>query len=325
METGTTKQVSQANSKKSLMGYVRAMRPEHWIKNLVVLAAFLFALGDSNQYGNLLPLWLSFSRVVGATVLFCVISSAVYLLNDIRDFELDRAHPQKKLRPIAAGLVPRSHAWLLAAVLLVAGVAGSAMLSPPLAYVIVAYLLLQACYTLGLKKIAMVDVLVIASGFVLRALAGAATLSVDISPWLVLCTFLLALFLGFCKRRHEKNLFSDDASENRPSLLNYDERLLDQVIGITAASTIVCYSVYTLSPDTIEKFGTSWLGFSIPFVIFGVFRYMDLVYRHEQGNRPEKLLLSDRPLLFDILLYSLVVLTVALRTHLRCDAWNSPI
>ncbi|MEI6971058.1 MAG: decaprenyl-phosphate phosphoribosyltransferase, partial [bacterium] len=171
------------------------------------------------------------------------------------------------------------------------------------------------------KKVAMLDVLVIASGFVLRALAGAAALAVEISPWLVLCTFLLALFLGFCKRRHEKNLFTDDASENRPSLMNYDDKLLDQVIAITAASTVVAYSMYTLSPDTIQKFGTSWLGFSIPFVIFGVFRYMDLVYRHEQGNRPEKLLLSDKPLLLDIMLYSLVVLGIALRAHFRSDVW----
>jgi|APCry1669188910_1035180.scaffolds.fasta_scaffold10619_2 4-hydroxybenzoate polyprenyltransferase len=317
METGTTKQISQTDSKTGLTTYIRAMRPEHWVKNLLVLAAFFFALGDEKQAAVLLPLWLSACRIVGAAVFFCVVSSAIYLLNDIKDLELDRAHPQKRLRPIAAGLVPLSHAWALAVALLAIGIAGSVLLSPYLAAVVVAYVLLQALYTLLLKKVAMLDVLVIASGFVLRALAGAETLTVQISPWLVLCTFLLALFLGFCKRRHEKIMIADNVSENRPSLINYNERLLDQVIGITAAATIVSYSVYTLSRDTVDKFGTSWLGFSIPFVIFGIFRYLDLVYRHERGNKPERLLLTDKPLFISILLYALVVLIVALKAHFR--------
>lgn len=315
METGTTKQISQAGSKTRLTHYIRAMRPEHWIKNLLVLAAFFFALGDSKEAIKLQPLWLATCHIIGAAIIFCIISSAVYVFNDIRDRDLDRAHPQKKLRPIAAGLVPLSHAWILSAALFTIGIASSILLSATLAYVVVAYILLQACYTLALKKIAMLDVLVIASGFVLRALAGAATLSVAISPWLVLCTFLLALFLGFCKRRHEKILLVGSASENRPSLANYDERLLDQVIGIAASATIVSYSVYTLSPDTVVKFGTAWLGFSIPFVIFGVFRYLDLVYRHDQGNKPERLLLADKPLLLNMLLYTVVILLVVIRSH----------
>jgi len=317
METGTTKQISQTGGERTLMAYIKAMRPEHWVKNLLVLAAFFFALGDEKQATILMPIWLSACRIIGAAVLFCLVSSAIYLLNDIKDLELDRAHPQKRLRSIAAGLVPLSHAWALAAALLAVGIIGSILLSTNLAAVVIAYVLLQALYTLALKKVAMLDVLVIASGFVLRALAGAETLAVQISPWLVLCTFLLALFLGFCKRRHEKAMVADNVSENRPSLLNYDERLLDQVIGITAAATIVSYSVYTLSRDTVDKFGTSWLGFSIPFVIFGIFRYLDLVYRHDRGNKPERLLLTDRPLFISILLYALVVLVVALKAHFR--------
>lgn len=321
METGTAKQISQAGGKTKLTAYIRAMRPEHWIKNLVVLAAFFFALGDKNQAANLQPLWLSLCRILSAAFAFCIVSSAVYLFNDIRDLDLDRAHPQKKLRPIAAGMVPLSHAMMLAAILFCAGIACSVLLSLSLACVVTSYVLLQAFYTFWLKKIAMLDVLMIASGFVLRALAGAAALSVAISPWLVLCTFLLALFLGFCKRRHEKILLTDSTGENRPSLLNYDERLLDQVIAITAAATVVLYSVYTLSSDTVGKFGTAWLGFSIPFVIFGVFRYLDLVYRHDQGNKPERLLLADKPLFVCILLYALVILVVVLRSRFQSAIW----
>lgn len=317
METGTTQQIPPAGNKAGLTDYIRAMRPEHWIKNLLVLAAFFFALGDPHEAGKLQPLWLASCRIIGAALVFCIVSSAVYIFNDIRDRDHDRAHPQKKLRPIAAGLVPISHAWIITAVLLSAGITCALLLSEPLACVVAAYVLLQAFYTFWLKQIALLDVLILASGFVLRALAGAATLSVTISPWLMLCTFLLALFLGFCKRRHEKIVLIESAPESRPSLVNYDERLLDQVIGIAAASTVVSYSVYTLSPDTVAKFGTSWLGFSIPFVIFGIYRYLDLVYRHEQGGKPERLLLTDKPLLFDILLYTIVIIIVIVRSHFQ--------
>jgi len=296
-----------------MTGYVRALRPEHWIKNLVVLAAFFFALGDAHQAPKLQPLFFSATGILTAAILFCIISSGIYIFNDIRDCALDRAHPLKKMRPIAAGLVPISHAWFMSVALLCGGLAGSYFLSKPLALIMSSYVLLQVGYSLGLKKIAMVDVLFIATGFVLRALAGAVVLTVTISPWLVLCTFLLALFLGFCKRRHEKSCVADEGSENRPSLANYDERLLDQVISISAAATIVSYSVYTLSPDTVQKFGSAGLGFSIPFVIFGIFRYLDLVYRHEKGNKPERLLLTDKPLLASVLLFSLVVVFFALR------------
>ncbi len=289
---------------------VRALRPEHWIKNSLVLAAFVFAMGDPLQAPKLQPLGLAFLKTIAACLLFCAISSGVYIMNDIRDLSLDREHPLKKHRPIASGALSVAFAAVLASVLLSIGLVCSYFLSLNLLYVTGGYLVLQIAYTVFLKKIALVDVCVIAVGFVLRALAGAAVLALSISPWLILCTFMLALFLGFCKRRHEKVISVDNEAENRPSLTGYNERLLDQAIAIVASATIVSYALYTLSPETVHKFGSAALGFTIPFVVFGILRYLDLVYRHEKGNRPERILLTDIPILIDILLYGLVILAI---------------
>ena len=293
-----------------MRNYLRAMRPEHWVKNALVFAAFFFAIGDSAQAAKLQPLSQSALRVAVAAALFCVISSGVYVLNDIRDAALDRLHPAKKLRPIASGAIPPFAAALLSAGLLLGGLVGAFVLSPRFLGIVGAYVALQVAYSFLLKQIALVDVFVIAAGFVLRALAGAIVMDLVISPWLVLCTLMLALFLGFCKRRHEKTVWDSCVKETRPALAMYDERLLDQLIAITAAATIVSYALYTLSPETVRKFGSSALGFSIPFVIFGVFRYLDLAYRHEQGDKPERVLLTDKPLLVDIVLFALAVLFI---------------
>jgi 4-hydroxybenzoate polyprenyltransferase len=284
----------------------RSLRPKQWTKNVVVLAALVFAAGDRAQAIGPEHFW----KALVAMALFCVVSSAVYLFNDIRDVDQDRAHPQKKLRPIAAGELPIGAAWVLALVLLAGGLAGAWMLDPSYFGVVAAYLVLQVLYTCGLKKIALVDLFVIATGFVLRALAGALAIHVVISPWLLLCTLLLALFLALCKRRHELVVIADTGGETRASLKDYDERLLDQLISIMAGATVVCYALYTLSPETVQKFGTNKLGFTIPFVLFGLFRYLDLVYRHEKGGRPEQILLTDPPLLADLVLYGLTVALV---------------
>ena len=289
-----------------LRDLIAALRPSQWTKNMVVLAAFFFAFWDRTRAHPLT--FHDLAVVLPAALLFCVLSSGVYVLNDIRDVEADRFHPTKKLRPIPSGRVSMGQAWFLGLLLLVAGLAAARLLSVPFFLVACAYVALQLTYSLGLKHIALADSMVIAGGFVLRAIAGAAVLpGVGISPWLLLCTFLLALFLALCKRRHEKILLMDlDAgSQHRPSLQAYDPQLLDQLIAITAGATIVSYSIYTLWPETVRKFGTSALGFTIPFVVFGIFRYLDLVYRHEQGGRPEKILLTDFPLLATIALYAL--------------------
>ncbi len=286
--------------------WLRLLRVKQWTKNAVVFAAFVFALGDRNQDLSAWELW----KVCLAALAFSLVSSAVYILNDLRDAPQDRLHPVKKNRPIASGAVATAPALGAAAVLLAAGLGGAGRLGADLLAVIGGYLVLQGFYTLWLKRIALVDVIVIATGFVLRALAGAVVIHVVISPWLLLCAMLLALFLGLCKRRHEKVNLAGQGT--RAALDAYDERLLDQLIAVTAAAALVCYSIYTLWPETVDKFGTPWLAATIPFVVFGLFRYMDIVYRQEKGDRPEQILLTDGPLMADVALYGLAVLGILL-------------
>jgi len=285
-----------------------ALRPAQWTKNGLVFAALFFAAGDRSQTLTALQGW----HTLTAALCFCLLSSAVYLMNDLRDREQDRLHPTKRLRPIASGALSHVHAWIAALVLAAVSLVVSYFISPQLAAVLGAYALMQLFYSFGLKKVALVDVFVIAFGFVLRALAGAVAAEVIISPWLLLCTLLLALFLALCKRRHEKVVLSESSRDTRDSLGHYDERLLDQLIAIVAAATVVSYALYTLWPDTVAKFGTARLGFTIPFVLFGLFRYLDLVYRHEEGGQPEKVLLTDRPTLINVALYGATVVWVLL-------------
>ena len=288
----------------SLRMLVRLLRVKQWTKNAVVFAAFVFALGDRQQNLAAWELW----KVVLAALAFSLVSSAVYIFNDLKDVPQDRLHPIKKNRPIAAGEAGPGLAWGAVLVLLVLGLGGAWRLGVELLAVLGAYLALQVVYTLGLKRLALVDVIVIALGFVLRALAGAVVIHVKISPWLLICAMMLALFLGLCKRRHEKVNLAGLGT--RDALDGYDERLLDLLIAMTGAAALVCYSIYTLWPETVAKFGTPWLGATIPFVVFGLFRYMDLVYRRDQGDRPEHILLTDVPLLADVALYGLAVLGV---------------
>jgi len=291
----------------SLLDVVRLFRPSQWTKNAVVLAGFFFAFWDKTQ-----PITIEdgLTLALPAAALFCLLSSGIYVLNDIRDAVSDRAHPVKRLRPIAAGRVSPALGLLLSLVLLGAGLAGAFVLSAEYALVACMYVAIQVAYSLGLKRVALLDIFVISAGFVLRAIAGAVVLGVAISPWLLLCAFLLALFLVLCKRRHEKILLDDTAALHRESLGGYNERLLDQLITIAGAATIVCYAIYTLSPGTVAKFGSARMGLTIPFVVFGIFRYMDLAYRHANGGRPEKILLTDLPILVDLLLYATVIVLI---------------
>ena len=291
---------------KPVLLIARLLRVKQWTKNAVVFAAFVFAFGDRQQNLAAWELW----KVCLAALAFSLVSSAVYILNDLKDAPQDRLHPIKCRRPIASGEAGTGLAWGVALVLLALGLGGAGRLGPELLAVLGAYLALQIAYTLWLKRIALVDVIVISLGFVLRALAGAVVIHVKISPWLLLCAMLLALFLGLCKRRHEKVNLAGMGTRN--ALDGYDERLLDLLIAMTGAAALVCYSIYTLWPETVEKFGTPWLGATIPFVIFGLFRYMDLVYRQEKGDRPEQILLTDGPLMADVALYGAAVLGILL-------------
>lgn len=287
---------------------LRAMRPNQWTKNAVVLAAFVFAVWD--RYAAHPLGWPDFGRALAAAALFSLVSSGIYLLNDWRDRESDRCHPIKRLRPLAAGELAPAVAVAVAVCLLTGGLVAGRWLSDGFVCALGAYIALQLAYTFLLKHVALLDVMLVAAGFVLRAVAGGLALDVEISSWLLICTFLLALFLALCKRRHEKELAPAAAGAYRASLDDYDTRLLDQLIGIASTAAIVTYAIYTLWPATVDKFGTANLSLTIPFVIFGVFRYLDLVYRHEQGGRPEKILLTDVPLIVNLVLYGVAVVLI---------------
>jgi 4-hydroxybenzoate polyprenyltransferase len=264
-----------------------ALRPRQWLKNLLVFAGLVFAtkLGDAGR-------WLEALAAFGA---YCAISSAAYLVNDLRDREDDRLHPVKRSRPIARGeLSPR------AAVALAAGLAAVALvLTGVLGLVSVAFLLafaaLQAAYTLSLKHVVLLDVLVIGSLFVIRAAAGAEAVDVRISPWLLLCTALLALFLALAKRRGELVLVGAQRAPGRPVLEGYSLELVDQLLAIVASSTVIAYSVYTLTARDSKA-----LLATVPFVIFGVFRYLLLVHRDDVGEEPEQVLLTDIPIILAV-------------------------
>ncbi len=275
------------------------MRPKQWVKNVFVLAAVVFGqkLGDP----------VAVLRALSAFACFCVLSSTAYLLNDIADREADRLHPVKRKRPVASGALSVRAASVQAVLLAVAGLGGALALGPAFGGVACAYVFMNLAYSLALKQVVILDVMVVATGFLLRAWAGAVVLSVAMSHWLALCTGLLALFLGFVKRRQEIEAL-DGATEQRPILREYSLPFLDQMIGIVTASTVLAYSLYAFSPEVAEKLGTRHLGLTIPFVLFGIFRYLYLVHRRGEGENPTLLVLSDRPLLANVLLWAAAVL-----------------
>jgi 4-hydroxybenzoate polyprenyltransferase len=271
------------------------MRPKQWSKNLFVLAGLIFSK-------NLLetePLLIS----LFAFALFCLLSSAVYLMNDVMDYREDSKHPAKSKRPIASGALSRSTASIFACLFAAAGLSLSFLLSFRFGIAAALYAALMLFYSLHLKKVMIVDVLCIAIGFVLRAAAGALAIDVEISSWLLICTGLLALFLGLSKRRHELVVLEEAAPQHRFALTGYNPRVLDQMISVVTASTVMAYALYTVSAETVAKFGTRLLGLTIPFVLFGIFRYLYLVHIKGEGGSPERSLLNDRPLLVDILLW----------------------
>jgi len=282
-----------------------SLRPAQWSKNLVVFAGLLFGrrLFDSTAV----------LAAVGAFTVFCVLSGVVYLVNDIADRESDRRHPLKARRPIASGALPVSAAVAAAIVLGAAGLAGAAAIGRPFATVAVAYLVLQLAYSASLKHVVIIDVLTIAVGFVLRAAGGAVAVNVEISQWLLVCTILLALFIALAKRRHEIVLLADGAPTHRPILGEYSAYLLDQMIAVVTASTLIAYVFYTISPETVGKFQTRWLGLTIPFPLYGIFRYLYLVHQRDGGGSPADLLLADRPLLACVALWALAVALIIYR------------
>jgi 4-hydroxybenzoate polyprenyltransferase len=279
-----------------------SLRPSQWTKNLLVFAALIFAvkLFDARTV----------ALSAGAFVIFCALSGVVYLFNDVMDRENDRRHPFKRRRPIAAGDLSVPTALTAAALLAIAALAGSFALGWQFGLVATAYLTLQALYSGPLKHIVIIDVLTLAVGFVLRAVAGAVVIEVSISHWLFVCTILLALFIALAKRRHELTLLADRAISHRPILGEYSAYLLDQMIAVVTASTLIAYIFYTISPETEQKFGTAWLGLTIPFPLYGIFRYLYLVHQREGGGSPADLLLNDRPLLACVTFWVVAVVLI---------------
>jgi 4-hydroxybenzoate polyprenyltransferase len=276
-----------------------SLRPEQWTKNLFVFAGVLFG-------GYLLDL-SAMLRAVAAFVVFCALSGVVYIFNDLADRAGDQRHPLKRLRPIASGRLQPRTAALTGVVLALVAFAASVLLSPLFAAVAVSYVLLLLAYSMVLKHLVIIDALTIAAGFVLRAAAGAVAVFVPISHWLLVCTTLLALFLVLSKRRHELTLLADGAVTHRPILEEYSPYLLDQMIAVVTASTLVAYSVYATSAETAERLNTTRLGLTIPFVLYGIFRYLYLVHQKRAGGSPADLLLTDRPLLACVGLWALSV------------------
>jgi 4-hydroxybenzoate polyprenyltransferase len=252
----------------------------------------------------------AFVRALVAFVVFCGLSGAVYLVNDLVDLAQDRLHPRKRLRPLASGALAPGRARVAAVVIGVVSLGLSALLGVPFALLAVLYLVLNLLYSFRLKHVVIVDVIVISLGFVLRAVAGAVAIDVAFSTWLLVCTLLLALFLALAKRRHEITSLLDGAADHRRALAEYSPYLLDQMISVVTASCLVAYAFYTLAPETVEKYRTDRLAWTIPFVLYGIFRYLYLVHRKEQGGSPTDILLTDRPLLVDVALWAIAILAI---------------
>lgn len=280
-------------------GLIKTMRPRQWTKNIFVFAALVF---DDKLFD--VP---SLLATVAAFVLLCLMSSAVYLMNDLADIESDREHPVKRLRPLPAGELSPSIARSFAVVFGAGSLLAGFLLSEWLGTVLLTYLVIQIAYTFRLKHVVLLDVMIVAVGFVLRVAAGAAVITVQrFSPWLYVCMFLLALFMALGKRRHELVLLGVDAGNHRAILDEYSMDLIDRLIGIVTTSAIVAYSLYTFLAEGLPPNHVMML--TIPFVVYAVFRYLYLIHVRGEGGIPEEILLRDRPFQVSILMWGAVVL-----------------
>lgn len=292
-------EVRRSGATSQLRYLLRTMRPRQWTKNGIVFLAFIFSIGQqyhlsegSTWVPKLLESFVAFAC-------FAMVSSADYLINDIRDIESDRAHPRKRLRPIPAGLLPIRTAWIAAVVLAVVGNAGAFALEWKMGLVVLTYTVLMIAYSYRLKHVVLIDLMVIAAGFVLRAMAGALAIDVPISPWLYVVTALGALFLGINKRRAELELLQADAGSHRPILDEYSTDLLDQMGSTVTAAVLMAYGLYTFTAEGLPTNHSMML--TIPFVLYGIFRYLYLVHTKNEGGSPEDVLLRDVPIMLTII------------------------
>lgn len=291
-----------------LLAVLRAVRPRQWPKNLIVFMALIFSIDDKWQLSDPSS-WLDLLGWTALTfMLFCLVSSADYLVNDVADRESDRQHPRKRKRPIAAGQLSVRAALIWSVALASLAIGGAFAITWSVGVVISGYLALMLAYTFWLKHIVLLDMMVIGAGFVLRAMAGGLAIDVPISPWLYVVTALGALFLVINKRRAEITLLKESSANHRPILEEYSPELLGQIGALVTASTLIAYGLYTFTAENLPDNNSMML--TIPFVLYGLLRYLYLVDKHDEGGSPEEVLLRDRPLQADILLWVATAATV---------------
>ncbi len=289
-----------------LMELVRTLRPVHWIKNVFVFAALVFSQQLAGPADAVLA---AVARSVGAFLCFCLASSAIYVVNDILDRKTDSIHPEHRSRPIASGLVTVQAAGTVAAVCAVLASVGSLLLAPGLAGVILVYGALMVLYSVALKRVMILDCVVIAVGFCLRAVAGAVVIDVFISPWLVVCTFALTLFLAFSKRRGEIAQLQSNSEAFRKTLGEYTPELLAHMLDVSSVLAVVCFLMYAMDSATIERFGTNRLVYTSPVVLYCIFRFSALTQRGLYCD-PVKLILRDRPFQVGLLVWVLLCIAI---------------
>ncbi len=285
-----------------ILPLMKAMRPVQWVKNVFVLAPIVFAeqLADPGLL----------AKVALAFIAFCFAASCIYLVNDLRDREEDRLHPLKKNRPIASGALPVPVAMAAAGVLGLLALGVSYSLNLTFLAILAVYIIINLLYSSWLKRKVILDVMAVSSGYVLRVMAGGAAIDVEVSKWLLLCSIFLALFLIFSKRRHELVFLAGDAASHRSVLSHYSPAFLDQMINVVTASTVVSYALYCVDQGTIDRFGTDNLIYTIPLVLFGIFRYLYLIYQQPEERNPTEALLSDMPFVVNVVLWGLLVLWI---------------
>jgi len=288
--------------RKNLRGLLIEMRPQEWVKNLLVFSGLIFSRSLFDLHG----LWTSLLGFV----IFCAASSGIYIFNDLCDIEADRAHPIKSSRPLAAGDLNINLARIAMVIFFTAAAVGSLALSPRFALIIVLYLVCCVAYSLQLKNVVILDVILIASGFVLRAISGPVLIDVTISEWLIICTSMVALLAGFGKRRHELTLLRSAASTHRKNLSEYSVSFLDSIMVICAGAALITYALYTRADETVARVGSQWMLITIPFVVYGVFRYLFLIHQRDAGGDPVKILFHDRPTILNLLLWLVAVILV---------------
>ena len=279
-----------------------SLRVQQWVKNFFLFAPLIFAkhLAFQNESIN----------VAIGFILFSLVASGVYILNDVADSEQDKLHPEKQNRPIPSGKISKHSAILISASLIFVSILLSFAFHDDFAILVILYTAINILYSLKLKHVVILDVMIIATGFVLRVFAGAVIIKVPVSEWLLICTFLLSLFLGFIKRRNEILVLETKAEYHRKVLEQYSVTFLDQMVNIVTACTVISYALYTISEETIQKFHTRTLIFTVPFVLFGIFRYLYLIHNKNIGGNPTKIVLTDIPLIINIALWMSSVLYI---------------